>query len=75
MKKNHPYKEYQGLDVWKVLDKGIKDLQANGDVVETTARPYIVGYLSKLLVDAGLIALPSETVKPRRAAKSSSQRS
>jgi hypothetical protein len=65
MKPGHPYQEYQDLEVWKVLEKGIKDLQANGDVVETTARPYIVGYLSKLLVESGLLVDPAKAVGSR----------
>ena len=55
MKNGHPYREYEKLKVWKVLSKGIKDLEANGDIEEKTARPYIVGYLSKLLHNADLL--------------------
>jgi hypothetical protein len=69
MKTRHPYEEYQSLEVWKVLEKGIKNLQTNGDVVETTARPYIVGYLAKLLVDSGLLATPSKDIEHPSAAK------
>jgi hypothetical protein len=70
MKTKHPYQEYEGSEVWKVLEKGIKDLHANGDVVETTARPYIVGYLVKRLVDAGLIAFPARVNEQPLTAKS-----
>ncbi|HEX8203095.1 MAG TPA: hypothetical protein VF590_21640 [Isosphaeraceae bacterium] len=55
MKNGHPYQEYEALKVWKVLSKGIKDLEANGDIEEKTARPHIVGYLSKLLHDSDLL--------------------
>jgi hypothetical protein len=55
MRSGHPYREYETLKVWKVLSKGIKDLEANGDIEEKTARPYIVGYLSKLLLDSHLL--------------------
>lgn len=56
----HPYKEFEKTAVWKVLDRGVKELQANGDIEERTARPYIVGYLTKLLRDSGALAEPTD---------------
>jgi hypothetical protein len=55
MSVSHPYEKYQNLKVWKVISKGIADLEANGDIEQKTATVYIVGYLSKLLSDKGLI--------------------
>lgn len=63
MKRGHPYREYEKLKVWKVLSKGITDLEANGDIEEKTARHYLVGYLSKLLLESDLLV---ETARPAR---------
>ena len=52
----HPYKQLERLKAWKVLDKAIKDLAANGDVEELTARRYIVGYLLQKLDEAQALA-------------------
>lgn len=55
MKEDNPFHELEKLRVWKLFNQGVKDLEANGDIEEKTARKYIVGYLSKILVDSGLI--------------------
>jgi hypothetical protein len=55
MKHDCPYRELEKLPVWKVLSRGIKNLEANGDIEEKTARHYIVGYLAKLLVESDMI--------------------
>lgn len=44
-----PYKEYEAHPTWKRVDKAISDLVENQDLVERTARPYIVGYICKIL--------------------------
>jgi hypothetical protein len=46
----HPYKKYESHPYWKRIDKGISDLVENQDLVERGARPYIVGYLCKMLL-------------------------
>lgn len=55
----HSYLEFEKHEAWKVIEKGITDLQSNGDIEELTARPYIVGYLAKLLAEADLLAAPA----------------
>jgi hypothetical protein len=63
MNDDFPYKELKKHAVWKVLDRGIKDLQANGDIEARTAREYIVGYLSKVLLEADLsAAFPGQSI-------------
>ena len=57
-KSTNPYKAFEKTDAWRVLDRGIKDLVKNGDVEEHTARQYIVGYLTKLLSEAGISETP-----------------
>lgn len=49
----HPYEQYEQEAVWRVLERGIKAMVKNGDIGENTAREYVVGYLAKLLTDAG----------------------
>jgi hypothetical protein len=46
----HPYKKYESHRYWKKIDKGISDLVDNQDLVEQSARPYIVGYLCKMIL-------------------------
>ena len=46
----HPYKKYESHPFWKLIDKEISDLVENQDLVEREARPYIVGYLCKILL-------------------------
>ncbi len=77
MTKNHPYEELEKLPIWKVLRKGIKDLEANGDLEARTSEQYIVGYLAKLLSQSNLlaerngkIAKPSARIKVRDVPKS-----
>lgn len=67
MNKEFPYAHVESLRVWKVLDQGIQDLAANGDLDEKTERKYIVGYLAKLLLDAELIAELSKQSPAKRA--------
>lgn len=47
-----PYEQYSDLAIWKVLDRGINRLVRNQDLVETSSRTHIVGYLVKLLVES-----------------------
>ncbi|MEW4212085.1 hypothetical protein Q0O85_26565 [Priestia megaterium] len=51
---SHPYKHLEGTPLWKVIDKGINNLVENKDLEETTSREYIVGYLCKLINEAGI---------------------
>ena len=46
----HPYKEYESHPYWRRIDKAISDLVENQDLVERGARPYIVGYLCKMVL-------------------------
>jgi len=54
---SHPYSQYERLSAWKVIEKELDALVKNGDLRETTARPYIVGSLCKALDDAGILQL------------------
>jgi hypothetical protein len=46
----HPYKKYESHPYWERIDKGISDLAEKQDLVERTAREYIVGYLCKAIL-------------------------
>jgi hypothetical protein len=46
----HPYKKYESHRYWKRIDEGISDLVDNQDLVEQSARSYIVGYLCKMIL-------------------------
>ena len=60
---DHPYKNYENLRIWEVLERGIADLAANGDLEEKTASCYIVGYLARMIDEAGLIGPTAPSVK------------
>ncbi len=69
MKVKHPYQNLESLPLWKVVEKGFIDLKRNGDLEETTASPYIVGYLVQELLASGLIVEPpgrSKKPPPRK---------
>jgi len=44
-----PYDSYKGEKIWRVVEKAMQDLVENHDIVETTHRDYIVGYICKML--------------------------
>ncbi len=46
-----PYEKYRGTALWDVLAKAISDLVENRDLVETTHRDYVVGYICESLQD------------------------
>ena len=47
----HPYEKLEGTPIWIAIAAAIDDLVQNDDVVERTARNYIVGYLSQRIVN------------------------
>jgi hypothetical protein len=53
MKKSHPYKAHEKTELWEVVSRAVGDLVDNGDVLQETAREYIVGYLCEKLKEAG----------------------
>lgn len=54
MSRTHPYAAHEKDEVWKALDKALKALIKNGDLEERTARTHIVGYLARVLDEAGI---------------------
>lgn len=51
----HPYTRYEKFPIWSIINDHIDALVENNDMVETTARPYIVGSLCKALDEAGVL--------------------
>jgi hypothetical protein len=47
----HPYLQLEGTPIWIAVASAIDDLAQNDDLVERTARNYIVGYLSQRIVN------------------------
>lgn len=54
MSQTHPYRAHEKDEIWRALEKGIKALAKNGDLEERTARTHIVGYLTRMLKEAGI---------------------
>ena len=48
---DHPYSDFEGTDLWRVLDAEIAMLEGNRDVELTTARAYVIGYRCKRLIE------------------------
>ena len=48
---DHPYTELEKTRLWAAVESAIKDLVSNNDLVESTARAYIVGYLCQKLIN------------------------
>lgn len=44
-KEIHLYKKYEKTELWKVLEKSLKDLIKNQDIELTTREEYVIGYL------------------------------
>ena len=52
----HPYKEHEGTELWKVIDRELTALEKNGDLQLRTAREYVVGSLCDRVSKAKLVA-------------------
>ena len=66
MSAHFPYEALKRSPAWKILEKGIADLVANGDITENTARRYVVGYLCRLLADRGMLPEARRRAPARR---------
>ena len=56
-----PYEEYKNNLLWNVIDKSIADLVENKDIVETTYREYIVGYIVKNIIKSDVLVTYAKT--------------
>jgi len=54
MSNDHPYREYEKSPIWKVVAQAVDDLAKNGDLIEQTRREYLVGYITRKLVERPL---------------------
>ena len=51
----HPYKRFEGSDLWRILSTAIDELAANDDLREQTRREYVIGYIIQKLVGTGAV--------------------
>lgn len=49
---NHPYQDFETDPRWKVIQKGINELEENQDISVTTAPYYVVGYLMRKIIES-----------------------
>jgi uncharacterized protein YjbI with pentapeptide repeats len=59
----HLYIELEGTRLWTAVESAINDLVLNNDLIESTARPYIVGYLSQKLLNERQVVEEGVTVR------------
>ena len=45
MMKNHPYRQFEDTENWKIIEKTINDLVLNNDVELLTPKEYVIGYI------------------------------
>ncbi len=46
----HPYKDFEKTKIWELIDKSIDDLIKNQDIELTTRKEYVIGYISKIII-------------------------
>lgn len=46
---NSTYKELEQTELWKIVSKSIVDLEANKDIIVTTNKDYVIGYICKMI--------------------------
>ena len=54
---NHPYKEFEGTEQWKIVEQAIKELIENGDLELLTPIEYVVGAICKELTKSWSLKL------------------
>lgn len=42
-----PYQQFENTDLWKKIEKALKELIKNQDIVVTTKTELVIGYLCK----------------------------
>lgn len=60
MMKEFPYIKFESTELWNVVSQAITDLVGNTDIEEKTDRKYIVGYLCKVLSEAGIVRIDND---------------
>jgi hypothetical protein len=46
---NHPYEKYEPTEIWVIIRKSLRELEKNNDIVITTHKNYVIGFLCKAL--------------------------
>ena len=52
---SHPYTEFEGTALWKVVDAALAELEQNRDVKLSTTRDRVVGYLCQQIARQKLV--------------------
>lgn len=52
-KVNTPYEKYRDSKFWKLVDKELKTLEKNSDIILQTNRDYITGAIVKTIIENG----------------------
>ncbi|NHC39379.1 hypothetical protein G6549_05335 [Bacillus sp. MM2020_1] len=52
---SHPYKQFENTPLWNIINKAIAELVENDDIELKTQKEYIVGYISKLLIESNIV--------------------
>ena len=60
----HPYKNYEKLETWSVLNKAFKKLVSNQDLSLTTHEEYVIGFICEELDKKSL--LKKKKIKKRK---------
>ncbi len=47
---DHPYKKFEGSELWTTIEESLKLLQDNDDIKITTRPEYVIGYLCSSLM-------------------------
>lgn len=50
---NHPYKQFEKTEQWKIIEQAIKELIENGDLELYTPIEYVIGTICKELSSSG----------------------
>ena len=47
----HPYTQNENSEIWRVLEKSIRELIENQDIEITTKEKYVTGYITKQVIN------------------------
>ncbi len=65
----HPYKGYERLRIWSLVEKAILDLEKNNDIEVNTKKEYIIGYLCESIKHELDFRPPGLAIENSKAAK------
>lgn len=51
----HPYISYEGTLLWMAVEAALAELERNGDLHLSTARPHVIGFICQHLTSKQLV--------------------